>query len=402
MKATLIRISNIMGISDLTIKPGTITEISGQNGQGKTSAIEAIRSIGVKGHDATLLRKGETQGRVVIELEDGSEIVKTITADKTDRKLKGPNGERGGATAIEALIDVLSINPVEFLTADPKRQLEILIASIDITLTDEELSEAVGFKARVAGTPLECMSAMHKAIYDERTGVSRAVKEKKATLSQLSEAIPPNIAGDPDAELVGVEDALRIIATSFDSRRTEIERWKSRELQRINDKANADLQELLNQLNVDSQPLIDRKAALQEQTKTKAAFAQQGRVIDQMGEQLEELVKEEESKTKALEGLKALKASKMENLPFQGLHIQDGRILVNGIPFERLNTAEQVKFAINLAVRRAGDLKIICVDGLERIDGIRYEKFKEAVSTMTDYQFIVARVSDQPLEVRTS
>lgn len=402
MKATLIKITNIMGISDLTIRPGTITEITGQNGQGKTSIIEAIRSIGVKGHDATLIRKGETEGRIVIELDNGGTITKTIKEDKSERKYKGSNGDRGGASAIEGMLDVLSINPVEFLEAEPKRKLEILLESIDIQLSDEELSNAVGFPAKATGSALECMSALQKSIYDERTGVNRAIREKKATLTQLSETVPTNIVEDPTVEIgqlnteIGTHESARnVLLESINS-------WKTAELQRINDEANAKIESTNSSFDSVVSNLRLQVNTLQEQLTQKGRFEQQKAIIQQMETQLEDLASEEESKTKALEGLKTLRTKKMESMPFPGLHILDGQITVNGIEFERLNTAEQVKFAINLAVRRAGDLKIICIDGLERLDGVKYEKFKDAVEQLKDYQFIFTRVTSDDLKVETA
>lgn len=402
MKAKLIKIQNIMGISDLTIRPGTITEITGQNGQGKTSIIEAIRSIGVKGHDATLIRKGESEGRIVIELDNGGTITKTIKENGSERKYKGSDGAKGGATVIESMLDVLSINPVEFLEAEPKRKLEILLESIDIQLSDEELSEAVGFPAKATGSALECMSALQKSIYDERTGVNRAIREKKATLAQLSETVPTNIVEDPTAEIQRLNAEINTYEGKRNDQTAEVINWRTAEMQRINDEANAKI----NAINAACDSVVGTMRlsvnTLQEQLTQKGRFEQQKAIIQQMEAQLEDLASEEEAKTKALEGLKNLRTKKMESMPFPGLHILDGQITVNGIEFERLNTAEQVKFAINLAVRRAGDLKIICVDGLERLDGVKYEKFKDAVAQMTDYQFIVTRVSSDDLKVETA
>ncbi|CAH1654942.1 Exonuclease SbcC [Hyphomicrobiales bacterium] len=58
MKIHHIRISNILGVDQLEFEAGQFNEISGQNGTGKTSVLEAIKSVTQTGHDATLLRKG--------------------------------------------------------------------------------------------------------------------------------------------------------------------------------------------------------------------------------------------------------------------------------------------------------------------------------------------------------
>ena len=83
MKVNKITISNILGLESYEIKPGQFTAITGANGQGKTSALDAIKAAVGGGHDATLLRNGATEGRIVLELDDGSSIVKRVTAAKS-------------------------------------------------------------------------------------------------------------------------------------------------------------------------------------------------------------------------------------------------------------------------------------------------------------------------------
>jgi DNA repair exonuclease SbcCD ATPase subunit len=400
MRVNRIIISNVLGIEHMDISPGTVTQVTGHNGAGKTSVVEAVKAALKGGHDATLLRNGTDKGEVVLLLDDGTEIKKTITADKSDVKVKGPTG-RGGVGVLDQLRDIVSVNPIEFLTASPKRQLEILLESIDIDLTVEELENAAGILCNIHGSALEAIDGIYKAIYDERTGINRALKEKQATHAQLCETIPTGVAEDPNEEISTITAEINEISGRDRTLRSELELWKAKELQRINDEYQAKTDKLNKEFNAAVAPLHERVAVLNEQLTQKGRFEQQRKIIAQMEAEVEQLQEEAQKKTAALERLKALKASKMESLPFPGLAIVEGQILMQGVPFERLNASEQVKFAINLAVRRASDLKLICVDGLELIDPTRYQKFIDAVAKMTDYQFIVTRVSDQPLEVET-
>ena len=45
MKIQHPRISNILGITELELQPQCFTQISGPNGTGKTSVLEAIKSV---------------------------------------------------------------------------------------------------------------------------------------------------------------------------------------------------------------------------------------------------------------------------------------------------------------------------------------------------------------------
>lgn len=70
MQISKVQISNILGIQELEFEPGGFTEVSGRNGEGKTSVLEAIKAaIQPAGHDATLLRKGNRQSRAAAAVD---------------------------------------------------------------------------------------------------------------------------------------------------------------------------------------------------------------------------------------------------------------------------------------------------------------------------------------------
>ncbi|HSW40817.1 MAG TPA: hypothetical protein VLL97_15145, partial [Acidobacteriota bacterium] len=105
--------------------------------------------------------------------------------------------------------------------------------------------------------------------------------------------------------------------------------------------------------------------------------------------------------THTLGQLEILKANLLETLPIQGLEIKDGDIHVGGIPFDRVNTAERVRLAIEVAKLRAGTLPLVCVDGLECLDPETFEAFK-AEAMQSGLQFVVSRVTHGPLSIETA
>ncbi len=114
MRIPQIKLSNILGIAELEFTPEGFNEISGPNGTGKTSVLEAIKSALSTGHDATLLRKGAEKGEAVLVLDDGTELTRTVTSDKSTNKVRrdGKNVTRP-AEAIKQLTDALSLDPVD-------------------------------------------------------------------------------------------------------------------------------------------------------------------------------------------------------------------------------------------------------------------------------------------------
>ena len=63
-----------------------------------------------------------------------------------------------------------------------------------------------------------------------------------------------------------------------------------------------------------------------------------------------------------------------------------------------MNDAERVKFSINLAIMKAGQLKLICVDGMEKLDSKNFAKWEAAIAE-TGAQCVITRVTDGPRKI---
>ena len=83
-----------------------------------------------------------------------------------------------------------------------------------------------------------------------------------------------------------------------------------------------------------------------------------------------------------------------------GLEVKGGDIFRDGVQFDRLNTAQKVDIAIQVAALRAKGLGVVCVDGLECLDPETWEAFKVA-AVESGLQLFVTRVTDGPLTVET-
>ncbi len=127
MKVAKIQIRNILGIVSLECSPGKITEISGKNGVGKTSFLEAIKGVLGGGHDAKLLRNGATEGEVVLIFDNGERLRKTMTREKSKVKFEDSDGKelKLGASYIKEIVDPVGLNPIKILTADPRDRILI-------------------------------------------------------------------------------------------------------------------------------------------------------------------------------------------------------------------------------------------------------------------------------------
>ena len=133
MKISHVRIQNILGIKQFEFDAGQFNILSGKNGQGKTSVLEAIKAALKGGNDATLLRKGAEAGEVVLVLEDGLEIRKRVTSrTATTTVLQDGKSQPRPAEFLSRFADMMSVNPVDFLTAPKKKRVEVLLEAMPI------------------------------------------------------------------------------------------------------------------------------------------------------------------------------------------------------------------------------------------------------------------------------
>lgn len=451
MKVQKIKIQNILGIEALEIQPGSITEITGANGSGKTSCLDAIRAALGAGHDATLLRQGEEKGRVVLLLDDGTEIERSITPDTTNISVKHPDYGKISKPAayIKKLADALSLNPVAFLTAGKKDRVNQLLQAIPMQVTAEQLK----FVPTIALSDidldkhaLEVLGTVGKSIFDFRTGVNRAEKEKRSTVNQLTETLPEDAPeGDWNETFDNLNSELRDLQTStgerlqvIDRETKDAKRAAAKQAEAHINNVKKELEEAIEKLRADANIEIERtreecteafekaEAQFKEQRnaeelayrpkeselkekigQAKAMIEQHTKAestrnfIKQTTAEADKLEAESTKLTHALGQLEILKSELLESLPIQGVSIQDGDIYVDGIVFDRVNESRRIRLAIEIAKLRAGELGLVAVDGLERLDPESYKIFK-AEAAKTDLQFVVAKVTDGPLTIDSS
>lgn len=453
-----IRIRNILGIEELEFAPGAFTEISGGNGASKTSTLEAIRAAIKGGEDATLLRKGAKSGESVVLLDDGTEIERHIT-EKTNTVQVRQNGGKvkRPMELVKGLSDAVSANPIDFIRAPKGRRVDVLLESLPVAMDTARIQAIVGPDTKtpdMGGSAFEQIDALRQTVYDERTGTNRAVREKQATINQLSATLPaaePAAAEDPAdasesdlvAQLAALDEEKDALMAAIDKRlgeyRTEHQAVVSQitaghrkvigdlrnqiaQLERqIADEEKAEAAELAtetaaqadvelraaNKRTEQTQAFAARREALSGRLKVitsnrEAAGrqAQTRQVIATLKAEAEALQADVERQTATLAGLDAYKSEILAALPIDGMEVRDGEIYRHGIVFDRLNQAQQVDIAVEIAKLRAGELGLICLDGIEVLDSTTYEAFR-AKAEASGLQFIVTRVTDGPIHIES-
>lgn len=437
MKISHIKISNILGIDHLEFSPEGFTSITGPNGAGKTSILEAIKAATGQGHDATLLRKGAEKGEVVLVLDDGTEIQQRITPSRTTRDVvrDGKKITKPGDT-IKALTDALSVNPVEFLTARKQDRVKVLLESMPINLDIQKLQAISRIPVQATQAhPLQIIETVRQTVYDDRTGTNRAVKEKDATINQLRMAMPDapgGVEGDEDdlrakleqaqanrdSEVKRIDDKLAGIRNDSTAKSQVMREMAQAKIEAIREqlandlaqeqgdladteaKANRVRQKAIDNFHVAAQPLQTSIAAIRGNREAAAKRKATQETIEQMQKDLADLQADAEAQTKALADIDAYKSELLASLPIPGLEVRDGEIYRDGVTFDRLNTAQRVSIAFDIAKMRAGDLRLICLDGMELLDDGSLDELRKQ-SAEGDVQVFVTRVQSNEFAVET-
>jgi hypothetical protein len=420
---------NIMGIEDMTIVPGTFTLFEGENAEGKSSGLEALKYAVDKGHDADILREGATEGAVALTLDDGTVIRALVTPAGTDRQVITPKGGKVSkpASFLEKIRDQVCVNPLAFLLAPPKEQAQLLLETMPLHVDPAKVEEAAGIALTeddLAGDALEVLERVRRMVYEQRTGINRLLKDKQATARELGEALGNEPPPPPDLTALKVECAnaalviLQITRKSreeFESRKLaagsrtesviqELRDKLQREIEAIRRQVGDDLDRILLGLREEEARLKAEISAADQVRQRWEAYQATRKLMDRAASDAGSHEDEAARLTQALARLDHLKANLLATLPIKGLEIREGRIYLNGVSLRRTNTARRIAFGLTISALRAPPenegLNVVVVDDLSHFDSKNFAALEQAILA-SGRQFFGARVTEGPLRVET-
>jgi hypothetical protein len=212
----LITIHDYMGIPDISFDPKSFCVISGKNGQGKSSIIEAIRSVGGRVHDPARIRKGAEFADVVIEMDNGY-VFKMRTRPKgTSWKYLDEEGHEitKGAEFIDSIVNSLSFDPIKFMYLKPAEQLKAYQAAMPLRITAQDLAFVPG--SALAGADLDKhaldvigdkKSGIYGKLYNQRTELNRTADVAMKYAEKLAESLPADAPEGNWSELYQAKSA---------------------------------------------------------------------------------------------------------------------------------------------------------------------------------------------------
>src|SRR5688572_11238296 len=189
MKIINLKAENIKKLVAVDITPtGSVVKITGRNGQGKTSVLDAVWWAlgGTDNIQAQPIRQGEKKARVELDLGDMI-VTRTFTESGTSLTITNKEGLKfpSPQTTLDNLLGRLTFDPLEFMSMDPKKQLETL--------------------QQLTGVDLSDLDKKRQDLFDQRTTINRDAKSLKSRFDAV--VVPP---GAPDQETSSSELVSKI------------------------------------------------------------------------------------------------------------------------------------------------------------------------------------------------
>lgn len=410
MKIVQLEAENVKRLRAVTIRPdGNLVEITGRNGQGKSSVLDAIwwALTGTTHIQAVPIRKGENKARIRLDLGD-IKVVRTFGKREdetftTSLIVESTDGARypSPQRMLDSLLGALSFDPLAFTRMDGKAQLQAM-------------------RRFVPGVDFEAIEAANKADFDRRTEVNRQAKQLRA------QAVGITVPQDLPAERVD-DAALVDELTRAGEQNAELERRKARheetarevrsfvdsaatargQAQQLRERAAA-LEEVAKQHDATAETLHEKirtapalpepidTAALRERiaeaSRLNAAFDARDR-----RDGIEREAEAAEAKSAALTDAIAKRKDEMQaavakaEMPVPGLTFGADEILLGGVPFEQASSAEQLRTSVAIAMAANPKLRVIRVQDGSLLDEEAMAILAE-MAAEADYQVWIERV----------
>lgn len=199
MKTTLIKIRNLLGIKELQLG-GASVEITGTNGTGKSSVLEAIRyALTNSTRRDVLIHQGDDEGEILIETDTGLHINRKSRDGMSDFKKIKENGKdiNSPEAFLREIFTPLQLDPVEFTRMTKQEQNRIILGLIEFDWDMnwvEKLFGEIPPKVDYGQHILQVLSDIQSEsghYFQQRQEVNREIRTKRGVAETIAKDIPP-------------------------------------------------------------------------------------------------------------------------------------------------------------------------------------------------------------------
>jgi len=371
---------------------GTV-EICGKNGAGKSSAIDSIWSAlgGAKASPAQPIRNGEREASVSLDLGE-LRVTREWSSSGTRLTVTDASGSKMGRPQqiLDGLFGRLAFDPMEFTRQEPRHQAETL--------------------RRVTGLDFSKLDQERQRLVEERKDLGKTVRSLEAQLCDMPEVEPTEEVSA--AEIQGkLQDANRTNAqvakarAAFDRKDAEVDRLTSevsrleRELEAMRsrlDKAIDARFEAEGHVDeeVDTTELVEQLGQVEATNRRARAYQDREAVVEQLRGNREHSEDVSDAIERIDEERRQMIAQAPMPVPGLSFSTEEG-IEFNGVPFDQVSTAEQIRVSLAMSAALNPKLRVILIKEGSLLDSSSLAMVA-AWAEEHDYQVILERVADSP------
>ena len=384
---------------DITPKPGApLVIVAGNNGEGKTSVLDSIMwALG--GADAVPkdpIRHGQTKAFARVDLGEFT-ATRTISAKGQTIEVRRKNGAKidQPQTILNDLLGRLTFDPLEFSRMKPAQRLETLLSLVNLTID------------------LNDIAAKRKTTFDKRTTINQRKRDLTGELRELPE--PDASLPDKPIEIADLLADKRAIQQRIDSnerirrdfevaiQETEQRKAAVAELRRQlaeAEKQQAFLEDRIATMRPGVENLerpdmtdIDAHIAVAHTTNMRIQRAADYHV---KVVRLREVAAQHDELSAEIERLDTVKENALASatFPVEGLSFAEGDVSFNGIFFDQLSSAEQLRVSLAMAMAMNPKLRVVRITDGSLLDETSLGIVRE-MAQAKDYQVWIECVGNR-------
>ncbi|APU61239.1 AAA family ATPase [Clostridium botulinum] len=201
-KIKKLNIKNFLGLQELGLDCSKINLIKGPKGSGKSSIIESIeKGFTNKNRRTEVVKHGEEEATIYIELDDGLSIDRRLRTEKADylkvRKEESvvPSTEK----FLRSLINGDIFRPLDWVNMNIKEQTKSILSMLEIGWNKEnivnwfdELPSNIDYDQHI----LQILKAIELKYYKDREEVNRDIRELKTQIKIILDELPAEYDGE--------------------------------------------------------------------------------------------------------------------------------------------------------------------------------------------------------------
>lgn len=371
VKISSLELENVKRIKAVQIAPTStgLTVIGGNNGQGKTSVLDAIAWAlgGDRYRPSAATRDGSViPPRIRLELSNG--LVVERSGKNSALKVTDPTGQRAGQQLLNSFVEELALNLPKFMGAPGKEKANTLLKIIGV------------------GDQLATLERQEGLTYNQRHSIGQIADQKRKYAKEMP--FYPDAPSKPISAVELIQRQQVILAQNGENqrKRDQVDRIKfekdscAQVVQSLEEKlaeARRKLEQATTDLEIAERDAVDlhdeSTAQIEEDLRNIEAVNIKVRANcdrEKAEQEAEGYARQYEALTAELEEIRKQKYDLLNGarLPLEGLSVEDGELTYMGKKWDAMSGSDQLRVSTAIVRALNPQCGFVLLDKLEQMD----------------------------------